>query len=278
MRSGRGHHDPEPGLWDSEWRFGRGRAWRGWRREVPEFRRPVPSRGRTPLAQVAEMGSDSSAVGRRRGVAAGAGAQPVRRLRERTSGGKATAHPEPRHRAGRPLHLPPGAGLAPTGGEAAGQGRRAPESGRGPPLRSRPWVRQRPKNQASREPSVACSPQGAPFGSSVTHGPAMAAGRTRSGQPAPHSQPCPPQDSGRAGGAGGSSGLPPIPASQRRCSPTPCTAWAALRVTAPVLRARACSPRTGARRSGSDLLALPRLASAAHSSGPRPDLAQVTQA
>lgn len=169
-------------------------------------------------------------------------------------GGKATAHPEPRHRAGRP------------------------ERGRGPPLRSRPWVRQRPKNQASREPSVACSPQGAPFGSSVTHGPAMAAGRTRSGQPAPHSQPCPPQDSGRAGGAGGSSGLPPIPASQRRCSPTPCTAWAALRVTAPVLRARACSPRTGARRSGSDLLALPRLASAAHSSGPRPDLAQVTQA
>lgn len=169
-------------------------------------------------------------------------------------GGKATAHPEPRHRAGRP------------------------ERGRGPPLRSRPWVRQRPKNQASREPSVACSPQGAPFGSSVTHGPAMAAGRTRSGQPAPHSQPCPPQDSGRAGGAGGSSGLPPIPASQRRCSPTPCTAWAALRVTAPVLRAKACSPRTGARRSGSDLLALPRLASAAHSSGPRPDLAQVTQA
>lgn len=196
MRSGRGHHDPEPGLWDSEWRFGRGRAWRGWRREVPEFRRPVPSRGRTPLAQVAEMGSDSSAVGRRRGVAAGAGAQPVCR-------GKATAHPEPRHRAGRPLHLPPGAGLAPTGGEAAGQGRRAPERGRGPPLRSRPWVRQRPKNQASREPSVACSPQGAPFGSSVTHGPAMAAGRTRSGQPAPHSQPCPPQDSGRAGGAEG---------------------------------------------------------------------------
>lgn len=193
-------------------------------------------------------------------------------------GRKATAHPEPRHRAGRPLHLPPGAGLAPTGGEAAGQGRRAPERGRGPPLRSRPWVRQRPKNQASREPSVACSPQGAPFGSSVTHGPAMAPGRTRSGQPAPHSQPCPPQDSGRAGGAGGSSGLPPIPASQRRCSPTPCTAWAALRVTAPVLRARACSPRTGARRSGSDLLALPRLASAAHSSGPRPDLAQVTQA
>lgn len=118
-------------------------------------------------------------------------------------GRKATAHPEPRHRAGRPLHLPPGAGLAPTGGEAAGQGRRAPERGRGPPLRSRPWVRQRPKNQASREPSVACSPQGAPFGSSVTHGPAMAPGRTRSGQPAPHSQPCPPQDSGRAGGAEG---------------------------------------------------------------------------
>lgn len=118
-------------------------------------------------------------------------------------GGEATAHPEPRHRAGRPLHLPPGAGLAPTGGEAAGQGRRAPERGRGPPLRSRPWVRQRPKNQASREPSVACSPQGAPFGSSVTHGPAMAAGWTRSGQPAPHSQPCPPQDSGRAGGAEG---------------------------------------------------------------------------
>lgn len=118
-------------------------------------------------------------------------------------GRKATAHPEPRHRAGRPLHLPPGAGLAPTGGEAAGQGRRAPERGRGPPLRSRPWVRQWPKNQASREPSVACSPQGAPFGSSVTHGPAMAAGRTRSGQPAPHSQPCPPQDSGRDGGAEG---------------------------------------------------------------------------
>lgn len=149
------------------------------------------------------MGSDSSAVGRRRGVAAGAGAQPVRRLRERTSGGSHRTQPEPRHRAGRPLHLPPGAGLAPTGGEAAGQGRRAPERGRGPPLRSRPWVRQRPKNQASREPSVACSPQGAPFGSSVTHGPAMAAGWTRSGQPAPHSQPCPPQDSGRAGGAEG---------------------------------------------------------------------------
>lgn len=93
--------------------------------------------------------------------------------------GKATTHPEPRHRAGRP------------------------ERGRGPPLRSRPWVRQRPKNQASREPSVACSPQGAPFGSSVTHGPAVAPGWTRSGQPAPHSQPCPPQDSGRAGGAEG---------------------------------------------------------------------------
>lgn len=118
-------------------------------------------------------------------------------------GRKATTHLEPRHRAGRPLHLPPGAGLAPTGGEAAGQGRRAPERGRGPPLRSRPWVRQRPENQASREPSVACSPQGAPFGSSVTHGPAMAAEWTRSGQPAPHSQPCPPQDSGRAGGAEG---------------------------------------------------------------------------
>lgn len=100
---------------------------------------------------------------------------------------------------------------APPSGRGAGSHRRGSSrtgqegsgEGAGPPLRSRPWVRQRPKNQASREPSVACSPQGAPFGSSVTHGPAMAPGRTRSGQPAPHSQPCPPQDSGRAGGAEG---------------------------------------------------------------------------
>lgn len=94
----------------------------------------------------------------------------------------------------------------------------------------------------------------------------------------PTASPAPRRTLGELGVQRGSSRLPPIPASQRRCSPTPCTAWAALRVTAPVLRARACSPRTGARWSGSDLLALPRLASAAHSSGPRPDLAQVTQA
>lgn len=194
------------------WHLGRGRAWQGWRGEVPEFRLPVPSHGRT-LSPLTQTGRDGirliSAGGAEKGVSQLWSQDAAHRQAE---GGDVGPGPgvkllhraqNPGHRAGRLLSTSswPRAGPHQRGSSRTrqeGSGERAE-----PPACSRPWVRRQPKDQVSREPSVACFPQGPPFGGSVTHGPSTAPGWTRSGQPAPHSQPCHLRDSERAGGAEG---------------------------------------------------------------------------